>query len=694
MRLINCNEVYRLESFEASKVPKYAILSHTWEETAEGESAEVTFQDFESHLSTQRNDRGWKKIHQTCEQARSRGLDYIWIDSCCIDKTNTTEFSEAINSMFQWYSNAAVCLVYLSDWGETTLGPCRWFRRGWTLQELVAPCYVHFYNSEWNYIGSKDDANNERLARITGIDRELLGATSPEEIRHRLSRTPICQRMSWASRRETSKIEDEAYCLLGIFDIHMPLLYGEGEAAFIRLQQMIARTTNDLTIFAWKLQRNMVVKHNPRNIMRYDPISKRYGPGPLEAARPEPNDYHSILACSPREFMSGGRIRTSHTNYRIYNPEFSITNKGLKIDVPFSRTGPFDVKLLPLNCREEAEPPQIFERPVGVSLRWFGGDVYARADIDDLPDALGNCSKSKSQNKLYLALSVNHLYDAIGTLYRNSIRLPDLDKMHPGMTEKKVLPGYMWHKDERLFVTYGHQSPFGCISYRVPGHTNVIFRVFFGLKNGSPFLCLADPSSKFFPAFYELGGAFLARVRMPAAIVQTPRIEFTVGKKKQRTSVIVCGSFKGGKHNGEPIHDLVLSVEMKREEADSRASVPERSMPSARSHSVVTSHTTPPFERIGKWPLPTMGNSPVTDRGQTVTFDEAMDSFKRTGWIPPLVTPSEERPCTKSTEPTDTPLREVNLARINKKESRSGNIEQPGCRRTESNWCRVSYEEV
>ncbi|KAI0100312.1 heterokaryon incompatibility protein-domain-containing protein [Nemania sp. FL0031] len=390
MRLINCHKVNQhhmrldpspildaLQSYEAANVPKYAILSHTWEKIPEGETSEVTVQEFKRNESTQHNSQGWEKIRQACRQAQLRNLDYIWIDSCCIDKTNVTELSEAINSMYQWYSGAAACFVYLSDWEGLNLGPCRWFKRGWTLQELVAPRYVHFYNSQWAYIGSKDDANRNQLAKITGIDRELLGATSSTEIRYRLSRTPVCQRMSWASKRETTKIEDEAYCLLGIFDIQMPLLYGEGETAFIRLQQRIAETTNDLTLFAWRLQKGMAVKHNPKNIMRFDPISKRCGLGPLGAVPPGPHDYHGILACSPREFASGGKIRSSHNH--LYNPEFSITNKGIRICASVLGNGPLGVEFLPLNCKEKTGSSEIL---FGIFLKWVGGNIYARAFID------------------------------------------------------------------------------------------------------------------------------------------------------------------------------------------------------------------------------------------------------------------------------------------------------------------------
>ncbi|KAJ8127669.1 hypothetical protein O1611_g5969 [Lasiodiplodia mahajangana] len=569
MRLINCDKVNQhdirldpgivldvLASFEAADVPKYAILSHTWEKTPQGESAEVTFQEFKRNESTPRNFQGWEKIRHACQQAQLLKLDYIWIDSCCIDQANVAELSEAINSMYQWYSDATVCLVYLSDWEGLGLGHCRWFTRGWALQELVAPCYVRFYNSRWSYIGSKDHTNREQLAQITGIDQQILGATSPAQIRDRLSRTPICQRMSWASMRETTKVEDVAYCLLGIFDIQMPLLYGEGETAFIRLQQRIAETTNDLTLFAWKLQKGMAVKHNPRNIMRSDPISEKCGPGPLEAVPSEPHDYHGILACSPREFALGGRIRSSRD--RIYNPEFSITNKGIRIRASIIGNGPLGLEFLALNCMEQAESFGMSEKFVGISLKWVGGDIYVRAHIDDLP-VLTDKRTSQSQDEIYLALSVNHLYHTIGTLQRNAIRIPDLNSMYPGMIEKKVSPGYMWDRAKRLFVTYGHAFPFGCASYQVPCHADVTFMVFFGLDyHGSPFFCLADPFSKFLPLEYERRREFLARVEGIAKLYQTQSITFTLQQNNLWTTFTIQGYFREGRQDGEPIHDLML----------------------------------------------------------------------------------------------------------------------------------------
>jgi hypothetical protein len=178
-------------------------------------------------------------------------VDLQDITSCCIDQRSSAELSEAINAMFRWYKNADVCYVYLSDaeWCidkeimNETLGKCRWFTRGWTLQELIAPRNIEFYSRDWQKIATKDECCKQ-LSLITGIDKNILRGSN-------LANVSIARRMSWASRRETTRQEDIAYCLLGIFDVNIPLIYGEGLKAFQRLQETIMNTTYDQSLFAW-----------------------------------------------------------------------------------------------------------------------------------------------------------------------------------------------------------------------------------------------------------------------------------------------------------------------------------------------------------------------------------------------------------------------------------------------------------
>ncbi|KAM5533210.1 hypothetical protein V8D89_013166 [Ganoderma adspersum] len=194
-----------------------------------------------------------RKVRDACAFARRHGHRYLWIDSCCIDKTSSSELSESINSMFQWYAGAAVCYTFLADVpsGE---GPdadgsrfrlSRWFTRGWTLQELVAPSELLFLSSDWEVIGSKRELAT-LVETVSGVDREALLREKP------LNKFSVAQRFSWAAQRQTTRIEDRAYSLLGIFGINMPTLYGEGEGALRRLQEEIMRRIPDQSLFAWQ----------------------------------------------------------------------------------------------------------------------------------------------------------------------------------------------------------------------------------------------------------------------------------------------------------------------------------------------------------------------------------------------------------------------------------------------------------
>ena len=254
MRLLKLEDDGELSLTEcvSDNVPRYAILSHTWE----ADNEEVTFKDLVE--GTGKTKAGYKKIRFCTTRAASDGLQYSWVDTCCIDKSSSAELSEAINSMFRWYYNAAECYVYLSDvsiGGSTrndlstqriwkpAFQHSRWFTRGWTLQELVAPTSVKFFSKESEQLGNKSSLMQD-IHEITGIAvRALQG--SP------LSQFSVNERMSWATRRETKREEDAAYSLLGIFDVHMPLIYGEGRRkAFIRLLKEIKESpNNDLPVF-------------------------------------------------------------------------------------------------------------------------------------------------------------------------------------------------------------------------------------------------------------------------------------------------------------------------------------------------------------------------------------------------------------------------------------------------------------
>lgn len=225
------------------EVPKYAILSHTW--LLDNES-EVTFKDLQRG-NTHTKPAGYAKIRFCGNQAAKDGLEYFWLDTCCINKESSAILSEALTSMFSWYRNASRCYAYLTDvsvsqetgdnrnkhspttsW-EPAFRNSRWFTRGWTLQELLAPQSVDFFSKEGIKLGNKMSLTSV-LQDITNIPGDALRGDS-------LSNFSVEARLSWAKKRETKRIEDKAYCLLGIFDVTMVPLYGEGDKAFKRLQK-------------------------------------------------------------------------------------------------------------------------------------------------------------------------------------------------------------------------------------------------------------------------------------------------------------------------------------------------------------------------------------------------------------------------------------------------------------------------
>jgi heterokaryon incompatibility protein (HET) len=209
------------------QIPPYAILSHTW---GRGEDEEVTFKDLEG--GTGDHKKGFQKLQFCGKQAKADDLHYFWVDTCCIDKSNEKELTTAINSMFQWYQDAARCYVYLSDVSVHTQGGkahvewqsafynSRWFTRGWTLQELVAPKIVEFYSRDHVRLGDKKSLER-KIHERTGIAIAALQG-------HPLSTFSVNERLQWIETRQTTEKEDMAYCLLGIFDVSMSLVYGEG----------------------------------------------------------------------------------------------------------------------------------------------------------------------------------------------------------------------------------------------------------------------------------------------------------------------------------------------------------------------------------------------------------------------------------------------------------------------------------
>lgn len=317
MRLLH-TETLQLETHNGPKFPPYAILSHTWSDD------EILFQQIEitNNRTTIMEKKSWGKVVNACRKARQNSppLKHIWIDTCCIDQASSAELSEAVNSMFRWYESAAVCYAYLDDVEGTIHGTesledsmkrARWFLRGWTLQELIAPASVIFFSADWEIIGTKDSLRNI-ISSVTGVDVDVL--LKPQLLPTR----SIARRMSWAANRDTKRPEDIAYCLMGIFNVNMPLIYGEGNKAFIRLQEEIIKDSEDQSLFAWQYPRDS---------------SEGKGNDDLEN--------EGILAHHPIVFKDSFDIVPHRTNYAPYR----TTNRGIEIQMRIAngiRTGDYN----------------------------------------------------------------------------------------------------------------------------------------------------------------------------------------------------------------------------------------------------------------------------------------------------------------------------------------------------------------
>lgn len=269
-----------LENFQ-NDFPRYAILSHTWGE----EKDEIHFGDIHKDHQLSKTGPGKIKFDGCCQQAKADGFDYVWIDTCCIDKSHHTDYSEAITSMFSWYQTADRCYVYLADVPDQATSTfdndfrrSRWHTRGWTLQELLAPRDLVFYSKGWTNLGEKASMISI-IEEATGIPAQFLGGFRDAS---------VAQRMSWAAQRVRTRGEDMAYCLFGIFNVSLPIMYGEGaSAAFSRLQEAILQRTPDASILAWGLD----LQHDDRHPQQHS--TNRYG---------------NILAVSPQEFVDCGTV--------------------------------------------------------------------------------------------------------------------------------------------------------------------------------------------------------------------------------------------------------------------------------------------------------------------------------------------------------------------------------------------------
>jgi hypothetical protein len=326
MRLLqfNSNGELSLTKNFVRDIPPYAILSHTWG----SDEDEVTFQEMSE--GSGKDKAGYKKVFNCGKVAADNNIHYFWADTCCIDKTSSAELSEAINSMFNWYRDAKICYVYLSD-VEHKLDESRWFKRGWTLQELLAPRDMVFFNREWKRIDTRLNLSYT-IFRITKIPHRILARDFSGEC-------SVAQLMSWAAERETTREEDIAYCLLGLLGVNMPLLYGEGSRAFERLQQEFIKMSTDHSLFCWQ----------------------SFG-----------EEERGPFARSPAEFR-GGRYMTTGTGHPR---EFWMTNRGLHINLPLRNMGNGEFAAI-LDCFQ-------FNQRFGIFLKEVHHQVYRRVRCSEL----------------------------------------------------------------------------------------------------------------------------------------------------------------------------------------------------------------------------------------------------------------------------------------------------------------------
>ncbi|OBR08152.1 HET domain-containing protein [Colletotrichum higginsianum IMI 349063] len=470
MKLLNCSTL-KIEEFFGSSIPKsYVVLSHRWE------ADEVTYQDVINNAKTLAQKRGWAKIRETCRIALERGHNYAWVDTCCIDKTSSAELSEAINSMFKWYANAAVCYVFLSDVGTNqAFAESLWFTRGWTLQELVAPRELLFFDRDWDLIGTGAQLCDV-IHRRTGISEKILlhGSAPGPSIGALLSSIPVAVRMSWAATRVTTREEDSAYSLLGIFGVNMPMLYGEGRGAFMRLQEEIIKETNDLTLFAWIAS-------------------------PGDSGAQDPPEYRGILASSPREFRNAGKLELSRD--AKYNPEvgtpwfmsfsvmgevgsgvgqkkkkltdsseqYTMTNKGLRI-VAETTMAENNTQLLGLGSHDSSDGSR---KEIGLYLEDQGGGVFLRAK----PHKLVKLAKNAPQTSHTIYLKKHIETEAVTQIAtRMKFVSHGAIRFHVLSSSIEIISAYparMWNPQRLMFITDGESSFAGYIYLRLTANVSL-----------------------------------------------------------------------------------------------------------------------------------------------------------------------------------------------------------------------------
>lgn len=376
---------------------QYAILSHRW---VDGDS-ETSFQSMHSKVEVKSLDYrvgGLRKLHAFCQKARQDfNCSFAWCDMCCIDKSSSSELDEAVRSMFRWYRNSHICITYLPETNDIAdLANEEWFKRGWTLLELLAPFRMKFYGKSWVPLGpsTNDKCNSDilqKISRITCIPKADLESFQPETNR-------VQEKMVWASNRRTTRAEDIAYSLIGIFDVSLMVAYGEGKRAFYRLMEAILQRCDQWEVFCWKGPCSSYNAALPADPSCYAPP---HNMGNVSADEQECN----------KRYITGDRL-------------FALTNHGLKIKVllikvekaqeivvegthgsrrriTFSLGGLEDVELTCIHSKHEPDAEWAF----GIIDFWQRYDEHGKGLID-------TCRKSRPYTAFLLSYHTRASPDA------------------------------------------------------------------------------------------------------------------------------------------------------------------------------------------------------------------------------------------------------------------------------------------
>ena len=352
---------------------EYAILSYCWcaSEEQELRLSDIRCLSIDAARKLQRHD-GYQKIVKGCIKARDDNIEWLWTAPCCVSWQNNRDLSKAMNSMYRWCAKSTRCYAYLHDVKkpssstDNTFTRSKWFSCSWTLQVLLAPSDIKFFDCQWRHIGNKTDLV-PILTDITGIPQDILIHGLPPQ--HNPYRPSVAQIMSWAADRHTSKVEDQAYSLVGLFGIHLAVQYGEKEFAFQRLQEAIIKEYNDHTIFAWftNARHGSVLADNP-NCFK----------GSSDIIRLDPHIVFSV-AC-PQAIME---VKTHRG--------FHVTKLGIELWLPLVtyRSGSRDLAQAKLACCRKGNPKLI---TLDLSLAFSEyDDVFLRdfTDIGPLPGISG-----------------------------------------------------------------------------------------------------------------------------------------------------------------------------------------------------------------------------------------------------------------------------------------------------------------